>query len=41
MKNLLKKLIQAAPTAENGELAAAEVLAEYLTANGIEAEIDK
>jgi succinyl-diaminopimelate desuccinylase len=40
MKNLLKKLIQAAPTAENGELAAAEVLAGYLAENGIEAEID-
>ncbi len=41
MKNLLKKLIQAAPTAENGELAAAEILAGYLAANGIEAQIDK
>jgi succinyl-diaminopimelate desuccinylase len=41
MKDLLKKLIQAAPTAKNGELAAAEILAEYLSANNIAAKIDK
>jgi len=41
MKNLLKKLIQARSTAEIGESAAAHVLADYLTSNGIDCRVDK
>jgi succinyl-diaminopimelate desuccinylase len=41
MKELLKKLIQAEPTGDKGELVAAKVLAEYLSARGIDCRIDK
>jgi succinyl-diaminopimelate desuccinylase len=41
MKDLLKKLIRAEATADNGELAAANVLAEYLSGQGIDCRIDK
>ncbi len=41
MKNLLKKLIQAKATADNGELGAANVLAEYFSPVQIECEIDR
>ena len=41
MKELLKKLIQAEPTGDKGELAAAEVLAEYLSGHDIDCRIDK
>jgi len=41
MKDLLKKLIQAEATVDNGELAAANVLAEYLSGQGIDCRIDK
>jgi succinyl-diaminopimelate desuccinylase len=41
MKDLLKKLIRAEATADNGELAAANVLGEYLSGHGIDCRIDK
>jgi succinyl-diaminopimelate desuccinylase len=41
MKELLKKLIQAKPTADKGELAAANVLADFLSPHGIDCRIDK
>lgn len=41
MKDLLKKLIRAEATLDNGELAAANVLAEYLSGHGINCRIDK
>ncbi len=41
MKELLKKLIQAEPTAGKGELAAANVLADFLSGHGINCRIDK
>ena len=41
MKELLKKLIQAEPTGDKGELAAAQVLAEYLSGHGIDCRIDR
>jgi len=41
MKQLLKKLIQAEPTGDKGELAAAQVLAEYLSGCGIDCRVDK
>jgi succinyl-diaminopimelate desuccinylase len=40
MKTLLGQLVAAAPTAENGELRAAEVLREYFGRHGLAAEID-
>lgn len=40
MKTLLKQLVAAAPTADNGERAAAEILKAYLTQHGLTAEID-
>ena len=40
MENLLKKLIASAPTDENGELKAAEVLVDYFKQHGVKAEID-
>lgn len=40
MENLLKQLIQAAPTADNGERKAAEVLVDYFRSRGIEAVAD-
>ncbi len=40
MNDLLKKLIASAPTEENGELNAANILAEYFQRHGIPAEID-
>jgi succinyl-diaminopimelate desuccinylase len=40
MKDLLKKLIDAKPTAENGEAAAAKVLFGYFTAHRIESAVD-
>jgi succinyl-diaminopimelate desuccinylase len=40
MKNLLKELIRAEPTADNGELQAANVLADYLRSHGIDSSID-
>jgi succinyl-diaminopimelate desuccinylase len=39
MKELLKQLIAAAPTCENGELKAAEVLEGYFGRNGLQAEV--
>lgn len=41
VKELLKKLIQAKPTGDNGELAAANVLADFLAPHGIDCRIDK
>jgi len=41
MKELLKKLIRAEPTGDKGELAAAQVLAEYLSGHEIDCRIDK
>ena len=40
MKELLKHLIQSAPTLENGELKAGEVLADFFDRNGIEVSLD-
>ncbi|MHC5145377.1 MAG: M20 family metallopeptidase [Planctomycetota bacterium] len=40
MKELLKHLIRSAPTLENGELQAGEVLADFFDRNGIEASLD-
>ncbi|MHC4999951.1 MAG: hypothetical protein ACYTE1_03895, partial [Planctomycetota bacterium] len=40
MKELLKHLIRSAPTLENGELRAGEVLADFFDRNGIEASLD-
>lgn len=40
MENLLKELIQAAPTAENGEHRAAYVLREYFASYGIDAVVE-
>lgn len=40
MRDLLKKLISTAPTHENGELQAANVLAEFFENHGIPAEVD-
>ena len=40
MKTLLGQLVAAAPTADNGERRAAEVLTRYFAAHGLEAEID-
>ena len=41
MKELLKKLIQAEPTGDKGELAAAKVLSEYLSGHDIDCRIDR
>ena len=40
MKELLKHLIQSAPTLENGELRAGQVLADFFDQNGIEVSLD-
>ena len=40
MKNLLKKLIDAKPTLENGEAGAANALADYFTAHKIDSVVD-
>lgn len=41
MKELLKKLIQSAPTLENGEADAAKVLLDYFQQHGIQASLDQ
>lgn len=41
MKELLKHLIQSAPTLENGELKAAEVLADFFDQRGIEVSLER
>jgi len=40
MENLLKKLIQAAPTIDNGELNAGHVLADFFDRHGVEVTLD-
>lgn len=40
MENLLKELVKAQPTVDNGELQAAKVLAEYLQSHNIKCDID-
>ena len=41
MQDLLKRLIQTAPTADNGEIRTAEVLQNYLKTAGVETKIDR